>query len=237
LNANAKSFQLNGKYEEQIRRYEMDKQELMVKLADIETVYAETKQHNTELIVKLENSDAKLADTLTDIQPKQVRILELENMIKTLNDELTKRLEETHRLREENEALLQSRNCTEINKHLPSCDAIRSYGYKKSGFMMIDPDGEAGEDPFQVYCDMDTSPERGITIINHANADIGVEVSGCEDPGCFSHSIDYQGVSVAQVKGLISRSIHCEQMLRYDCFDSKVYFTVLRPIIIYKLSY
>ena len=205
----------------------MDKQELLIKLADIETVYDETKLHNTELIVKLQNSESKLEDILTDIQPKEVKILELENNIKMLDKELTKRLEETHRLREENQALLQSRNCTEINKHLPSCDAIRSYGYKKSGFMMIDPDGEDGEDPFQVYCDMDTSPERGITIINHANSDIGVEVQGCEDPGCFSHQIDYQGVSVAQVKGLINRSIHCEQMLRYDCFDSKVLLLIL----------
>ena len=125
LNSNAESFQLNGKYEEQIRRYETDKQDLMVKLADIESVYAETKQHNTELIVKLQNSESKLDDVLTDIQPKEVKILELENVIKMQDKEITKRLEETKRLREENAALLQSRNCTEINKHLPSCDAIR----------------------------------------------------------------------------------------------------------------
>ena len=35
------------------------KQELLIKLADIETVYDETKLHNTELIVKLQNKVAK----------------------------------------------------------------------------------------------------------------------------------------------------------------------------------
>ena len=35
-----------------------------------------------------------------------------------------------------------AKNCTEVNKALPTCDAIRLWGYTKSGYMMIDPDGE-----------------------------------------------------------------------------------------------
>ena len=34
---------------------------------------------------------------------------------------------------------------------------------------MIDPDGEGGVDPFLVYCDMDTDPSTGITVIKHNN--------------------------------------------------------------------
>ena len=60
---------------------------------------------------------------------------------------------------------------------------LRLYGYKKSGYMMIDPDGEDGEDPFQVYCDMDLIPGRGITMVTHTNAGIAVDVRGCDDPG------------------------------------------------------
>ena len=48
---------------------------------------------------------------------------------------------------------------------------------------MIDPDGEDGEDPFQVYCDMDLIPGRGITMVTHTNAGIAVDVRGCDDPG------------------------------------------------------
>ena len=99
---------------------------------------------------------------------------------------------------------------------------FRLYGYKKSGYMMIDPDGEDGEDPFQVYCDMDLIPGRGVTMVTHTNAGIAIDVRGCDDPGCFSHGLDYQGVSMNQIKGLIDRSIHCQQYIRYDCFDSKL---------------
>ena len=42
---------------------------------------------------------------------------------------------------------------------------------------MIDPDGEDGEDPFQVYCDMDLIPGRGITMVTHTNAGIAVDGS------------------------------------------------------------
>ena len=35
---------------------------------------------------------------------------------------------------------------------------------------MIDPDGEGGVDPFLVYCDMDTDPSTGITVIKHDNS-------------------------------------------------------------------
>ena len=34
---------------------------------------------------------------------------------------------------------------------------------------MIDPDGEGGVDPFMVYCDMDSDPTTGITVIKHDN--------------------------------------------------------------------
>ena len=66
---------------------------------------------------------------------------------------------------------------------------LRLYGYKKSGYMMIDPDGEDGEDPFQVYCDMDLIPGRGITMVTHTNAGIAVDVRGCDDPGTVLISI------------------------------------------------
>lgn len=117
---------------------------------------------------------------------------------------------------------MSAKNCTEVNKALPSCDAIRSWGYKKSGYMMIDPDGEGGVNPFQVYCNMDEDEGRGITTIHHANSEIPVDVVDCEAPGCFPHTINYNGVTIAQISALMQISVACEQHIRYDCFDSKV---------------
>ena len=79
-----------------------------------------------------------------------------------------------------------------------------------------------GVNPFQVYCDMDSSPGRGITVIHHANSELPVTVSDCEDPGCFPHTIDYQGISISQITSLMQKHVSCEQHIRYDCFESKV---------------
>ena len=54
---------------------------------------------------------------------------------------------------------------------------------------MIDPDGEDGEDPFQVYCDMDLIPGRGVTMVTHTNAGIAIDVRGCDDPGTVLRTI------------------------------------------------
>ena len=54
---------------------------------------------------------------------------------------------------------------------------------------MIDPDGEDGEDPFQVYCDMDLIPGRGVTMVTHTNAGIAIDVRGCDDPGTVFSTI------------------------------------------------
>ena len=222
LNRNAEAFEQNGQNKEMIRMLEMDLNEKSMRLEEAEHLRREKEIEATKCFTELEHTKNLLDERTKDSQPCQVKVLELESNLKMLNAELDNRLMTIQRLEAENAALLQSRNCTEINKHLPSCDAIRSYGYKKSGYMMIDPDGEGGEDPFQVYCDMDQEPGRGITVVSHSNQGIGVQIEGCDDPGCALHAIDYQGVTMAQIRGLLSRSIHCDQSLTYQCFDSQV---------------
>ena len=32
---------------------------------------------------------------------------------------------------------------------------------------MIDPDGEGGQKPFKVWCDMDSDQSTGITVVEH----------------------------------------------------------------------
>lgn len=40
-------------------------------------------------------------------------------------------------------------------------------GYRESGYSMIDPDGEGGVEPFLVYCDMESDPTTGISVVEH----------------------------------------------------------------------
>ena len=61
-----------------------------------------------------------------NIEPKEVELIKMKNIVKTLHDNLELKEKEVQKLNTDNKLLLQARNCTEINKHLPSCDAIRS---------------------------------------------------------------------------------------------------------------
>ena len=64
-----------------------------------------------------------------NIEPKEVELIKMKNIVKTLHDNLELKEKEVQKLSTDNTLLLQARNCTEINKHLPSCDAIRSVNF------------------------------------------------------------------------------------------------------------
>ena len=170
----------------------------------------------------LERANADLAALKSEATPLEEELLKSRSQTQQFRNELvimTQKYTDQLSLVDE---MMSAKNCSEINKNLPSCDAIRLWGFKKSGYMMIDPDGEDGNPPFQVYCDMDSIPGRGITHVHHSNQGIGVDVQGCEEAGCFSHELNYQGVSMSQMESLIDIHTACEQSLRYDCLDSKV---------------
>ncbi|CAG5112371.1 Oidioi.mRNA.OKI2018_I69.chr2.g6592.t1.cds [Oikopleura dioica] len=170
----------------------------------------------------LERANADLAALKSEATPLEEELLKSRSQTQQFRNELvimTQKYTDQLSLVDE---MMSAKNCSEINKNLPSCDAIRLWGFKKSGYMMIDPDGEDGNPPFQVYCDMDSIPGRGITHVHHSNQGIGVDVQGCEEAGCFSHELNYQGVSMSQMESLIDIHTACEQSLRYDCLDSKI---------------
>ena len=67
-----------------------------------------------------------------NIEPKEVELIKMKNIVKTLHDNLELKEKEVQKLNTDNKLLLQARNCTEINKHLPSCDAIRSVSFERT---------------------------------------------------------------------------------------------------------
>ena len=103
---------------------------------------------------------------------------------------------------------------------LTSCSVIRKYVSSVSGNYVIDPDGEGGLEPFTVFCDM-TSDKNGVgvTVMSH-DSESRILVDGCSSRGCYSRDIHYTGASLSQLASLTRVSSHCEQFIKYECYDS-----------------
>ena len=84
---------------------------------------------------------------------------------------------------------------------------------------MIDPDGEGGLAPFTVNCDMTDKNGVGVTVISH-DSESRTHVNGYEARGSYSRDIHYTGASLSQLAKLTSVSSHCEQFIKYECYNS-----------------
>jgi len=100
-----------------------------------------------------------------------------------------------------------------------SCSVIRKYVSSVSGNYKIDPDGVGGLAPFTVYCDMSDKNGVGVTVISH-DSENRTHVQGFESPGSYSRDIRYTGASLSQLASLTRVSSHCEQFIKYECWDS-----------------
>jgi len=100
-----------------------------------------------------------------------------------------------------------------------SCSVIRKHVSSVSGNYVIDPDGTGGVAPFTVYCDMSDKNGTGVTAISH-DSESRTHVKGCEPVGCYSRGVHYRGVSLSQLASLTKVSSHCEQFIKYECYNS-----------------
>ena len=100
-----------------------------------------------------------------------------------------------------------------------SCSAIKKYVSSVNGNYVIDPDGVGGLAPFTVYCDMSDKSGVGVTVISH-DSESRTLVQGCESAGCYSRDIHYTGASLSQLASLTRVSSHCEQFIKYECYES-----------------
>ena len=100
-----------------------------------------------------------------------------------------------------------------------SCSVIRKYVSSSSGNYVIDPDGEGGQAPFTVYCDMSDKNGVGVTVVSH-DSESRTLVDGYEGYGSYSRSIHYSGASLSQLASLTNVSLHCEQFIKYECYGS-----------------
>ena len=104
-----------------------------------------------------------------------------------------------------------------------SCSVIKKYASSVSGNYVIDPDGEGGLAPFTVFCDMTDKSGVGVTVISH-DSESRTHVDGCEVRGCYSRDIHYSGASLSQLASLTRVSSQCEQFIKYECYDSALWF-------------
>ena len=100
-----------------------------------------------------------------------------------------------------------------------SCSEVKKYVSSVSGNYVIDPDGEGGLAPFTVFCDMTDKSGVGVTVISH-DSESRTRVDGCNPSGCYSRDIRYTGASLSQLASLTRVSSHCEQFIKYECYQT-----------------
>ena len=110
-----------------------------------------------------------------------------------------------------------------ISTSLSSCSVIRKYVSSSSGNYVIDPDGAGGLPPFTAYCDMSDKNGVGVTVISH-DCESRTLVDGYDRRGDYSRSIHYSGASLSQLAILTAVSLNCEQFIKYECYDSALWF-------------
>jgi len=102
-----------------------------------------------------------------------------------------------------------------------SCSAIKNHFSSVSGNYVIDPDGAGGLAPMTVYCNMSDKNGVGVTVISH-NSESRTHVNGHGAAGSYSRDIHYTGASLSQLSSLTKVSSHCEQFIKYECWDSRL---------------
>ena len=121
-------------------------------------------------------------------------------------------------------ALSSIQASVQVRSNSPSsCSVIRKYVSSSSGNYLIDPDGAGGLAPFTVYCDMSDKDGVGVTVISH-DSERRTLVDGYDGKGDYSRNIHYSGASLSQLASLTDVSLHCEQFIKYECFDSILWF-------------
>ncbi|XP_071943544.1 neurexin-4-like [Antedon mediterranea] len=83
-----------------------------------------------------------------------------------------------------------------------------------SGTQLIDVDGSGPLEPFLVTCIFEE--DMVWTELNH-NSEAEIQVMGSVEAGSYKREIDYNGVSMDQIRQMVSEAEECEQYIKYRC--------------------
>ena len=59
----------------------------------------------------------------------------------------------------------------------------------------------------------------GVTVVSH-DSENKTLVAGYEDPGSYWRNVTYNETSLIQLASLTASSSHCEQFIKYECYQS-----------------
>ncbi|XP_059149212.1 uncharacterized protein LOC131936280 [Physella acuta] len=106
--------------------------------------------------------------------------------------------------------------CSDVPVGIPKdChEAKFTYKIKKNTIMYIDIDGPGGQEPFLVYCDMESFSHVGITEISTEVPTISPNTTQGTP---VSYTLDH-----TKIDALISGSLFCSQEVRFVCKNSKL---------------
>ena len=106
-------------------------------------------------------------------------------------------------------------------KYPETCSKLKANISDVSGDYLIDPDGDLGEDPFPVYCNMTDKGGVGVTVVSH-NSENRTQVKGYDGPGEYSLDVHYRSANISQLKALTEASGNCQQFIKYECFHARL---------------
>ena len=64
----------------------------------------------------------------------------------------------------------------------------------------------------------------GVSVIGH-DSESRSHVNGYYSPGSYSRDIHYIGASLSQLASLTRISSHCEQFIKYECYNSVLLYS------------
>ena len=106
-------------------------------------------------------------------------------------------------------------------KYPETCSKLKANISDVSGDYLIDPDGDLGEDPFPVYCNMTDKGGVGVTVVSH-NSEKRTQVIGYNGRGEYSLDVHYRSANISQLKALTEASGNCQQFIKYECFHARL---------------
>lgn len=102
-----------------------------------------------------------------------------------------------------------------------SCTAFKNTNpVNQRAEMKIDVDGSGPLRPFPVTCEF-YADGRVLTVVSHRNEGT-TPVDGFQEPGSFVQDVMYDA-DMDQIEALINRSTSCQQRLRYECKQSRLF--------------
>ena len=175
-------------------------------------------------ITNMKEEISLLKSLLMDVNTRLQNVEDKNQVLEKENFDVSSQL---HDIQDENSELrsklddinAEVEHLNELSKLLSvrTCNEMKKFGVNKSDYYIIDPDGPLnGKEPIRVYCDF--TEDFGFTQISH-NSEEKIEVTHCDDPGCYSRPIIYDSPT-EQIKALIELSESCSQQIAYDCFLS-----------------